>query len=217
MFLYLLNLNLNDLHALVYNLAPLWARPYTLSNKFKVFCEQTLPICALCSALGHREALCPTIIAGVQAAEQDTPKEHQNSETTGSQSNALVALAWGTMAEYAVVKKITYCQKKAHDKAQNLFQPQSIKETECAQEEAPQPMQTPAHETQAAYDNVVDEPMEITELAVQELMANLAQENLLQSQTQDTPNQEQAPLAQDNGRPRRKVQTKLAAVTKLSP
>ncbi|KAJ9074414.1 hypothetical protein DSO57_1006673 [Entomophthora muscae] len=31
-FLYLLNLNPNALHALVYNLAPLWARPYTQPN-----------------------------------------------------------------------------------------------------------------------------------------------------------------------------------------
>ncbi|KAJ9071820.1 hypothetical protein DSO57_1033325 [Entomophthora muscae] len=50
----------------------------TLSGKFKVFPEQTPPICALCSVLGHREALCPTTIEGVQAAEQDTPKEPQN-------------------------------------------------------------------------------------------------------------------------------------------
>ncbi|KAJ9083921.1 hypothetical protein DSO57_1029629 [Entomophthora muscae] len=161
------------------------------------------------------------------------------------------------MAEYAVVKPITSCQKKAHAKAQNLSQPQPIKETECAQEEASQPIQTPAHETQAVHDNVVDEPMEIIELAVQESMANpaqvlldschnavaqdnlqqaqtqelminlaqvlldshhiaVAQENFQQAQTQDTPNQEQAPSAQDNGRPRRKVQTKLAAVTKPS-
>lgn len=46
----------------------------TLSSNFKVFPEKTPPICALCSALGHREALCPTTIAGVQAAEQDAPQ-----------------------------------------------------------------------------------------------------------------------------------------------
>lgn len=161
------------------------------------------------------------------------------------------------MAEYAVVKPITSHQKKAHAKAQNLSQPQPIKETECVQEEAPHLMQLPAHETQSVQDNMVDEPMEIKELEVQEPMANpaqvlldshhnvvdqdnlqqaqtqeliinpgqvlldchhndVAQENLMQAHTQDTPNQKQAPSAQDNGRPRHKVQTKLAAVTKLS-
>ncbi|KAJ9076894.1 hypothetical protein DSO57_1021971 [Entomophthora muscae] len=176
----------------------------TLSEKVKVFPEQTLPICALYSALGHREALCPTTIVGVQATEQDTPKEPYNTEPSGTQTNALLALAWGTIAEYAVVKPITSCQKKAHAKAQNLSQPQPIKEAESAQEEAPQLMQTPAQETQTVNGNVVDEPMEILELVMQELMANLAQvlldnhhnvvaqENLQQDQTQDTPNQEQA-------------------------
>lgn len=96
------------------------------------------------------------VIEGVQAAEQDTPKEQQNSEPTGTKSNALVALALATMAEYEVVKPITSRQKKAHSKALNLSQPQTINDPKSDQEKAPQPMQFPAQETQKVHVNMVD-------------------------------------------------------------
>ncbi|KAJ9073428.1 hypothetical protein DSO57_1016664 [Entomophthora muscae] len=125
----------NDSLAFIPCCATILKKDGTLSSEFKVFPERIPSICVLCSALGHREALCLITIEGVRATEQDTPKECQNSEPTGNQYNALIALIWKNMAEYAVLKSIPSHQKKAHAKAQNLSQPQPIKETESAQEE----------------------------------------------------------------------------------
>ncbi|KAJ9090629.1 hypothetical protein DSO57_1000479 [Entomophthora muscae] len=201
----------------------------TLSGKFKVFPEQTLLICTLCSALGNREALCPTTIAGVQAAEQDTPKEPQNTEPTVTQTNALVALAWDTMAEYEVVKPIKLRQKKAHAKAQTQPQSQPIVLSEYAHAEAPQTTQMHVQGTQSLNALEMNEPIENLAKMEQEPLENLAQvslschpivaaqENTLHAQHQDSVNWDQAASAQEGGRPRHKAQYKLTAVTNPSP
>lgn len=80
------------------------------SGDFRVFPEQTPPICNLCSAIGHREGLCPSTIQGAQAASEEEGVENPN--PVAPNSNALIAVPWGEMADYTIIAPITSRQRK---------------------------------------------------------------------------------------------------------
>ena len=185
----------------------------TTSSEFKVFPEQTPPICALCSALGHREALCPSTIEGVWAAEEANQQEPAGSEATGTQANALKPLPWGSLAEYQMVAPITNCQKKAQAKA---------KQSQNQPMDAQDPIQMESHDAPANSQAITQAevgPQPQSSLAVSTANAEPTIQAHAQSEalTNQVQSQTQATAQEEPTRLRRKAQPKIAAITKQHP
>lgn len=96
------------------------------SVEFRVFPKKTPPMCAKCNALGHREALCPTTVEGIQAADM-AEKAQQGPD---GQVDASIAMEWGSQAEYCVVKpRRSEPKKKAKPTADSAAQGPSVPTT----------------------------------------------------------------------------------------